>query len=93
MRHAAEIGAAAFSPDGKLVLTGSHDHTARLWDAATGRPVGSPTAASVGTSRSVGFSPDGKLVLTASEDGTAKLWDIGTGEFVANAPQDRGSAG
>ena len=35
-------GAVAFSPDGKTVLTGSGDRTARLWDAATGRPIGRP---------------------------------------------------
>ena len=29
-----------YSPDGKTVLTGSHDRTARLWDATTGKPVG-----------------------------------------------------
>ena len=32
----------AFSPDGKTVLTGSIDDTARLWDAATGQPIGEP---------------------------------------------------
>ena len=31
------IDSVAFSPDGKRVLTGSFDKTARLWDAATGK--------------------------------------------------------
>ncbi len=38
----ASVMSVAFSPDGKTVLTGSDDKTARLWDAATGQPVGRP---------------------------------------------------
>ncbi len=33
MRHADEISSVAYSPDGTTLLTGSHDKTARLWDA------------------------------------------------------------
>ena len=33
---------AAFSPDGKRIVTASADKTARLWDAETGKPIGEP---------------------------------------------------
>jgi len=42
MPHQREVDAVAFSPDGKSVLTGSWDNTARIWDAATGQPIGTP---------------------------------------------------
>ena len=42
MTHQGAVHAVAFSPDGKTVLTGSNDNTARLWDAATGQPIGTP---------------------------------------------------
>ena len=32
--HQGEVTAVAFSPDGKTVLTGSRDKTARLWDVS-----------------------------------------------------------
>ena len=35
-------GSAAFSPDGKRIVTASLDKTARVWDAATGQPIGEP---------------------------------------------------
>jgi WD40 repeat protein len=43
MRHEKAVNSAVFSPDGKLVLTtADKDYTARLWEAATGKPIGEP---------------------------------------------------
>jgi WD40 repeat protein len=77
MIHGRAFTSVAFSPDGKTVLTGSLDGTARLWEAATGNPVSSPMKHGSWVT-SVAFSPDGKTVLTGSDDGTARLWEAAT---------------
>jgi WD40 repeat protein len=71
------IRAAAFSPDGETILTGSQDGTLRLWEAATGKPRGQPVPYA-SPIHAVAFGPDGKAFLAGAEDGTARLWDAGT---------------
>ena len=68
---------AAFSPDGKRLVTESGG-TARLWDSATGKPLGPPLQHQ-GAVDPAAFSPDGKSVVTASGK-TARLWDSATGK-------------
>jgi serine/threonine protein kinase len=77
--HPDRIVAAALSPDGRTVLTGSLDKTARLWSAATGKPFGSPLQHE-GPVAAVAFSPDGRTVVTGSIDKTARLWSAATGK-------------
>jgi WD40 repeat protein/serine/threonine protein kinase/tetratricopeptide (TPR) repeat protein len=79
LSHAESIVKIAYSPDGKSIVTASHDHTARVWDAATGRPLTAPLQHQDRVN-SVAFSPDGKTLLTGSDDRTARLWDAATGQ-------------
>ncbi len=73
------VASADVSPDGRLLVTGSWDRSAKIWDIATGKALRKLDGVHQGYVNSVEFSPDGKLVLTGSDDGTARLWDIATG--------------
>lgn len=69
---------ARLSPDGARIVTAGSDGTARLWDAATSRPLAPPMVHG-GSVRWVEFSPDGRRIVTASEDHTVRFWDGRTG--------------
>jgi hypothetical protein len=70
--------ALAFSPDGRLLVTGSADTTLRLWNAATGQPMGSPMTGHTAAVTDVAFGPGGGRMVSRSEDHTLRLWDTAT---------------
>jgi len=69
---------AQFDLRGERVVTASDDHTARIWDARTGRQLTVPLQHEDGVTFA-DFSPDGRQVVTASLDRTARVWDAQTG--------------
>jgi len=76
--HTNNVNDVRFSPDGKLLASGSSDNTVRLWDPATGTCRRTLEGHSSYVT-SVAFSPDGKLLASGSYDNTVRLWDPATG--------------
>ncbi|KKO97566.1 hypothetical protein THAR02_10329 [Trichoderma harzianum] len=80
--HNAWVRAAAFSPNGELVASGSDDGIVRIWNVAKGThqqtiklPDETPHAVVLGV---VVFSPDGQLVASTADD-VIYVWDTVTG--------------
>ena len=63
-----------FSPDGRRIVTGSQDQTAKVWDAATGNELLTFKDHKEWI-LSAAFSPDGQRIATGSGDRTAKVWE------------------
>src|SRR5439155_3865659 len=83
--HRGPVNTAAFSRDGREVVTASDDRTARIWDAEVDASGPGPLAVPrrVGDHglnvpvNAVAFSPDGRLALSAGDDSTARIWGPG----------------
>ncbi|MFZ4775271.1 MAG: AAA family ATPase [Terrimicrobiaceae bacterium] len=85
--HTGPLTQAAFSPDGKRVVTSSSDGTSRIWPVGGGEPL--LTIPAGGFVQSAAFTPDGTGLLTLSQfpsqessiiTGTLRLWDVSTGK-------------
>ena len=73
--HNGPVRSVAFSPKGKLILSGSEDNSIRIWDLATGESVKSLRGHGSSV-RSCTFSPDGEMVLSGGDDESVRLWNV-----------------
>jgi len=71
--HSGMISSLAFDPRGKLLASGSWDHSIRLWDVATLQCVerlhGNPSEV-----WAVAFTADAQGIISGAKDGTVRLW-------------------
>jgi serine/threonine protein kinase len=78
--HAGKVNALSFSPDNRLLVSGSDDRTVRLWDIAANQLVQTLDAQEVVTA--VAISADAQTLASGSRDGTIRLWDLPTGALL-----------
>ncbi len=89
--HTDVVTSLAFSADGTQLITGSLDHTLRLWDVSSGDEI-RVFEGHTGIVLDVGFSKDGNYAVSSSGDETigttnadvvdrtVRVWDVATGE-------------
>jgi eukaryotic-like serine/threonine-protein kinase len=74
LEHKDTVFSVAFSPDGRMLLTGSTDNTARLWTVPGGEPLARPLDLHRPV-KAVAFAPHGRSLAT--QDGNlVRLWAL-----------------
>jgi WD40 repeat protein len=73
--HTGPVAAVAVTPNGRWIISGSHDYTLRVWELETGAEVHN-LQGHKGKVWSVAVTPDGRRAVSASFDHTLKVWDL-----------------
>jgi WD40 repeat protein/tRNA A-37 threonylcarbamoyl transferase component Bud32 len=88
--HTGAVTSVAFSPDDRLLASGSADKTVKLWNVATGKEMCTLKGHTAGVT-GIAFSPDGKRLVSSGADHTVRVWDTATGQQLSclNGHADR----
>jgi WD40 repeat protein len=81
--NAEAVYAVAFAPDGKTILTGGEDDTIRLFDAKTGRAIGTLPKSGGGNVHALAFLPEGRRALSGDEGILLRVWSLADGKTLA----------
>jgi WD40 repeat protein len=73
--HTAAARCSAFSPDGRLLVSGDEDGWVMVWDFARRERLAAFKAHTAWVN-SIAFSPDGKWLVTGGDDRNVIVWDV-----------------
>jgi WD40 repeat protein len=73
--HNNQVLAVAYSPDGRLLATGSRDNLIGLWDVASYKRVALLSGHKSAVNH-VAFSADGARLVSVGQDRTVRVWNI-----------------
>ncbi|MCJ8165179.1 WD40 repeat domain-containing protein [Pontibacter sp. E15-1] len=76
--HTNSVFTVTYSPDGKLLLSGSRDAHLRVWEVELGYKERGYTIAHMYTINHITYSPDSRFFATCSMDKSIKIWDAQT---------------
>lgn len=88
--HIDSVLATAFSPDAKLLLSGSADHTVRLWDMTNGTETLPPLTGHDDNICCVSFSQDGQSFASGAANGSVILWKTSSGTSIQSPKRHNG---
>ena len=78
--HTSYVRSVAYSPDGMRIISGSGDHTIRMWDAQSGK-LENTIEGHTSSVWCVAYSPDGMRIISGSSDKTIRIWDAQSGKL------------
>ena len=73
--HKDYVRSIAFSPDGKVLVSGSDDLSLRIWEVETSLEIKKIDGQQKACIRSVSFSKDGEFIASGSDDKTILVWE------------------
>lgn len=79
--HSGIVTDVVYSADGGLIVSGSANGTARVWNAETGKEQFS-IEGDTNSVEAVAISPDGNWIATGGRDNTIRMWQADSGELV-----------